>query len=91
MREDRIYHAVSPDFVSRYDFALRVAATMGKDIGLIFKIKSFDLNLPAKRPNVFLKITKAEEKPGLKMVDLDASIKEVLRQAAESRGIEAAS
>jgi len=83
--EDGVYHVAGPEFVSRYDFASRVAAAMGKDAGSIIKIKSSDLNLPAKRPNVFLDSAKAEEKTGLKMTGLDDGIKEVLRQASGSK------
>lgn len=85
--EDGTYHVAGPDFVSRYDFALKVAGAMGKDPSSIQKIRSADLNLPAKRPNVFLRSAKAEEKTGIRMTGLDDGIKEVLRQASlENRG-----
>ncbi|MBI4894336.1 MAG: SDR family oxidoreductase [Candidatus Aenigmarchaeota archaeon] len=83
--EDGTYHVAGPDFVSRYEFASRVASAMGKDPESILGIKSVDLNLPAKRPNVFLRSDKAESKTGIRMRSLDDGIEEVLRQASVER------
>lgn len=75
-----IYHAAGPDFLNRYEFALKIAEIFGKDKNLINKKTSGKLNLPAKRTNCNLDSSKAVKKTGIKLLGVDEGLKEMKRQ-----------
>jgi dTDP-4-dehydrorhamnose reductase len=61
-----VYHVCGSETVSRYDFALRVAETFGLDPSLIQRVKSADLQQPAKRPPYTVFVTeKAQRELGI--------------------------
>jgi dTDP-4-dehydrorhamnose reductase len=49
-RKEGIYNIGGPEFLSRYDFTLRIADFFQLDKSLIIPIKTTDLNQPARRP-----------------------------------------
>ncbi len=75
-----IYHLAGKDFLSVYDFAVRIARHLGYDTSLIQPVKTERLNEPARRPPVTgLDISKARK-------DLDynpGSLQEGIRIVAE--------
>jgi dTDP-4-dehydrorhamnose reductase len=73
------YHAAGPDFIDRYDWALRIAAAYGKDAALVGGIESATLNLPAKRPNVRLSCEKLLRETGIRMKGVDEGLVELMR------------
>jgi dTDP-4-dehydrorhamnose reductase len=83
--EDGIYQVVGPDFISRYDLAMKVADIVGGDKSLIVKAKMADFNLPAKRPNVHMSNEKLEKKTGFKMFGVEKGVRFLLEQRAKSK------
>ena len=75
-----IYHTAGPDFVNRYDFAIKIAEVFNKDQNLIKKKTSDKLNLPAKRANCNLDSSRAEKKTGMKFLGIEDGLKEMRRQ-----------
>jgi dTDP-4-dehydrorhamnose reductase len=73
------YHAAGPDFIDRYDWALRIAAAYGKDAALVHGIESATLNLPAKRPNVRLSCGKLLRETGIRMKGVNEGLEEMMR------------
>ncbi len=45
-----ILHLAPPEYISRYEFALKIAKRIGADDSLVQPVKVDDLNLPALRP-----------------------------------------
>ncbi len=70
-----VYHAVGPDFLSRYEMAGKVADIFGADKSLVKAIKSEELNLPARRGKNWLDNRKAEKDSGLKLVGLEEGLR----------------
>ena len=46
----RLLHLAAPEYISRYEFALKIAERIGVDPGLVLAVKVDDLDLPALRP-----------------------------------------
>ncbi len=69
-----IYHAVGPDFLSRYEMAGKVADIFGADRSLVKAIKSEELNLPARRGKNWLDNRKAEKDSGIRLVGLEEGL-----------------
>lgn len=47
----RVLHLATPEFLSRYDFAVQIAEHLRVDVGLVEAVNSRDLNLKARRPS----------------------------------------
>ena len=62
-----IFHLTGPDFLSRFEWALKTAEVFGLDSKLLIPINSEQLNLDAKRDNINLNNKKIQEKTGVKM------------------------
>ena len=62
-----IFHVCGSDYVNRYEWSLVTAEIFGLNKNLIKPISSTDLNLPAKRVNVYLSNEKLFQKIGFKM------------------------
>lgn len=62
-----IFHLTGPDFLNRFDWALKTAEIFGLDSKLLIPINSDQLNLDAKRENIKLNNKKIQEKTGVKM------------------------
>lgn len=75
-----IFHVVSSDFISRYEWSIRTSRIFGLDETKIKPINSEKLNLPVKRPNVNLKNWKISEKLNIKMKGIDEGIGEMKKQ-----------
>ncbi|MBI4894368.1 MAG: SDR family oxidoreductase [Candidatus Aenigmarchaeota archaeon] len=82
--EDGIYHVVGSDYVSRYDFASKVAAALGVDDKIIKKTRISDLKLDAKRPNIRMNNDKIQKKSGVRMVGVDEGIFLVMKERLDS-------
>ncbi len=70
-----VYHTAGPDFVNRYEFAVKIAEIFGKDTNLVKKKTSDKLNLPAKRTSCNLDSSKAEKKAGMKFLGIENGLK----------------
>jgi len=62
-----IFHLTSPDFLSRFEWALKTADVFDLDSKLLIPINSDQLNLDVKRDNINLDNKKIQEKTGVKM------------------------
>ncbi|KAI9012320.1 hypothetical protein DFJ74DRAFT_710313 [Hyaloraphidium curvatum] len=70
-----LYHAAGSDWVSRLEWADRVATIFGLDAGLIEQVTTAALNLPAHRPlKSGLSSAKLERDTGFRMRGLDAQL-----------------
>jgi dTDP-4-dehydrorhamnose reductase len=74
-----IYHAVGPDFINRYEWALKIAEVFKKDKNLIKPIVSDELNLPAKRPYAKLSNEKIVKDTGIDFVGVEEGMKLMLK------------
>lgn len=82
--EDGIYHVVGPDYISRYDLAMKVAESIDCDKSLVEKAKTTDFNIPTKRPNVNMNNKKVQERTGVSMLGVKDGIRNVLSQREKS-------
>lgn len=73
------YNCVGADFLSRYEWALKIAGAFGLDKKLITQFDSSELKLPAKRPNVRLDISKAQADGGLKIFGIDEGLADMIK------------
>lgn len=76
-----VYNAAGPDFISRFDWAKKIAKIFGYDETLIQPMHSSSLNLPAKRPNVNLDSTKIYSICGFKQANIDEGVNKMFKQA----------
>lgn len=88
LERDGVYHVSGSETVSRFDFAQRVAEVFGLNGFLIHRIKSVDLQQPAKRPpNTAFITEKAESDLGIKLLTVRqglAMLKQELEQARKN-------
>ncbi len=75
-----VYHTAGPDFLNRYEFALKIAEIFDKDENLIKKKTSDKLNVLAKRTNCNLDSSKAEKKTGIKLLGVEEGLNEMKNQ-----------
>ena len=68
LNQSGIFHVSGSDFLNRVEWSIAVAEIFGLDKKLIKPISSIELNLPAKRPNVHLDISKVTKKTGIDAV-----------------------
>lgn len=81
-----IYHVAGAERVSKYDFIHTYASMANLDKSLIEKASSSDGNLKANRPkDMSLDVTKVEEFLGVKMPNIEQSIKKILDVSKEKR------
>lgn len=78
-----IYHLVGPDFINRYELALKVAKIFNKDSSLVTPINSNILKLPAKRGKNNLDNSKAEKDSGIKLLDVEEGLNTMLKQKTD--------
>ena len=62
-----IFNVVGDDYVNRYDWSCNVADVFNLNKKLIIPIKSEELNIAVKRPNINLSNKKLVEKTGINM------------------------
>lgn len=74
-----IYHVVGPDFVSRYNWAIKIADIFGLNKNLIEPITSSTLNLPAKRVNVNLNNEKLFKDTGVQMRGIEKGLMNMVK------------
>lgn len=80
-----VYHVAGADFMSRYEFAQKLAASFGYDPSLITPIKTADLNQLAARPLQSGLITlKAQSELGINFLTVEESLKIFKHQFLES-------
>jgi len=79
-----IYHVTGPDFLNRYELAIKVSEVFGKDKKLIRSTTSDTLNLPAKRVNANLSNKKAQDDSGIKLLGIDDGLNAMLKQKRSS-------
>ena len=79
IKEDKkgIYNLVGPDFINRYEWALKIADTFGKNKNLIVPIDSSTFNLAAKRPNINLSNEKTVRETKISFLGVEAGLKDL--------------
>lgn len=76
-----IFNISSPDLMSRYEFARRIAIAFDLDPSLITAIKTADLKQPAPRPlNSGLIVEKAQRELGLELLTTDQALAKFKQQ-----------
>ncbi len=75
-----IYHVVAPEFLSRYDFAMKVAEVFGLDSKSISPAKTADMNFIALRPLMLNLSVKKLESEGLKTSNCLEGLRTMKRQ-----------
>lgn len=75
-----LYHVVSSDCLTKYDFGVRIAERFGLDASLITPTSVYDSGLTAVRsPNLTLKVDKLTQDLGVAPPDITAGIDELYR------------
>ncbi len=75
-RRSGIYHLVGPDYISRYDWSLKIADAFGLDRGLVKPCLSSSVaNLKARRPNANLSNSKVCAEDGINFRGVDDALK----------------
>jgi dTDP-4-dehydrorhamnose reductase len=80
-----VYNIVGPDYVSRYDWSLKIADIFGKNKDILIPITSDSLALPAARPNANVSNKKAELETGIKFSGIEEGLS--LMKAASSSAL----
>lgn len=79
-----IFHVVGSEYLSRYEFALKLADVFEVDRSLISRIKTEELQQKAPRPlNSHFSIEKAKRELGIEMSDAETGLKLLKRQIQE--------
>ena len=73
------YNCVGADFLSRYEWAQRIARAFGLDGSRVSSFPSSELKLPALRPRVRLDISKAQADAGRPICGIDAGLADMVR------------
>lgn len=73
------YNSTGPDFISRYEWGLKIAKAFRLDEKLIEPFNSAELKLPAKRLNVHLLVDKVERDAGIRPSTIDEGLAEMVR------------
>lgn len=83
-----VYHIAGADYLSRYEFALKLAEVFGYDKSLITPIKTADLNQLAVRPLQSGLITvKAQAELGMNFLGVEESLRIFKEQFMESAAV----
>ena len=82
MGKNGIYHLVGSDYVSRYEWALKIAEFFNKEKNLIQPMNSEELTLPARRANVNLSNQKVQKETSIKMFSIEEGLNSMLEQSA---------
>ena len=71
------YNCTGKTRLSRFEWAKKIAAEFGLDGALIKPVKSEELRLPAKRPDVLLDTRKIEKITGVEIIGVDVGLKKM--------------
>lgn len=71
------FHLVGPDFLNRFDFAVKTAKAFGFDHKMVKKFHSRELSLPAKRQNCRLDTKKTTPLIKTEFLGVDESLKQM--------------
>ena len=77
-KNEGIYHLVGPDYINRYDWAIKIAKCFKKDHSLICPILSKEKGLPAKRANTNLSNLKIKRDTQIDFKGVDEGLKQML-------------
>ena len=72
--KEGIYHAVGPDYLSRYEWTLKIADVFGYDASRIEPISSDTVGLPAERPNAYIRNDSVTEATGRQFASIRSGI-----------------
>ena len=71
-----IFHAAGSEYISRFDFTIKLAQVFGFDSSLVNRIKTAELNQKAPRPmNSRFTMKKLETETGVKMRDVESGLR----------------
>jgi dTDP-4-dehydrorhamnose reductase len=72
--KEGIYHAVGPDYLNRYEWACKIADVFGHDASRIEPIPSETVDLPAERPNAYIRNGSVIEAIGYEFVSVRSGL-----------------
>lgn len=75
-----IFHVVGSEFINRFEWSRKIVKVFNLDWNLIIPIKSESLNLPAKRPNVYLDNKKLCEKIGRRLMNIEGGLRRMKKE-----------
>ena len=79
-RKTGIYHVVGKDFITRYDWSLKICKVFGLDEKYLSSIPSKELNLPAIRPNVKLNCDKVFKTIHIDLMGIEEGMEDMKNQ-----------
>lgn len=74
------YHAVGPDFVSRYEWALVIAEAFGRSTDPIKRGSAADVGFPATRPNAHLSNDKVRHETGVSIDGIESGLERLVAE-----------
>lgn len=77
-KNEGVYHLVGPDYINRYDWAIKIAKCFKKEHSLICPILSKEKGLPAKRANTNLSNLKIKRDTKIDFKGVDEGLKQML-------------
>jgi len=79
-----LFHVVSPEKLSKYDFGLRIATRFGFDPGLVEPVRGGDINRGASRSlNLHLRPDKVQDALGYDLPSVDEGINRLYQRWQE--------
>jgi dTDP-4-dehydrorhamnose reductase len=82
--KEEIYHAVGPDFLNRYEWSCEIADAFGYDVSRIEPVPSDTVDLPAERPNAYIRNNSVTDVTGKKFSSIRAGLKQMARVENEA-------
>jgi dTDP-4-dehydrorhamnose reductase len=78
--KEGIYHAVGPDYLNRYEWACKIADVFGHDASRIEPISSDTVDLPAERPNAYIRNESVTEAVGMEFSTVCSGIESMKQE-----------
>ncbi len=80
---DGAFNATGPDYLSRFEWAKKVADIFGYSEELVVPITANSLKLPVERPNIRLDSSKAYQLAGVENAGIDKGLRQMLKETEE--------
>jgi dTDP-4-dehydrorhamnose reductase len=86
LRKTGVFHVCGADYLSRFDFAIKLAQIFGFDVGLIQRAKTADLNQKAARPlHSHFDLSKTTRELGIELCGVEEGLKIFKQQLKSTR------
>jgi len=82
--EKGIFNTSGPNYLNRFQWAQKIGNVFEKDASLVIASKSTEVNLPAKRPNVKLDLSKIEKVLGRKTIGIEEGLSIMKKEKGDS-------